>query len=57
MNQDIGNLNSSKDTKTKLSITYNNIRSQTKPSAERLTLEDQWVQISKRCWNTDQKTF
>ena len=57
MNQDTGNLNSSKDTKTKLSITYNNIRSQTKPSAEGLTLEDQWVQISKRCWNTDQKTF
>ena len=44
MNQDIGNLYSSKDTKTKLSITYNKIRSQTKLLAERLTLEDQCVQ-------------
>ena len=44
MNQDIANLYSSKDTKTKLSITYNKIRSQTKLLAERLTLEDQCVQ-------------
>lgn len=44
MNQDIGNLYSSKDTKTKLSITYNKIRSQTKLLAEKLTLEDQCVQ-------------
>ena len=44
MNQDIANLYSSKDTKTKLSITYTKIRSQTKLLAERLTLEDQCVQ-------------
>lgn len=44
MNQDIGNLHSSKDTKTKLSITYKKIRSQTKLLADRLTLEDQCVQ-------------
>ena len=44
MNQDIGNLYSSKDTKTKLSITYNKIRSQTKLLAKKLTLDDQCVQ-------------
>ena len=44
MNQDIGNSYSSKDTKTKLSITYNKIRSKTKLLAKRLTLEDQCVQ-------------
>tara|TARA_B100000941_G_scaffold190113_1_gene136992 strand:- start:425 stop:841 length:417 start_codon:yes stop_codon:yes gene_type:complete len=44
MNQDIGNLDSSKDTKTQLSIIYNKIRSRTKLFAERLTLEDQCVQ-------------
>ena len=44
MNQDIGDLDSSKDTKTKLPITYNKIRSRTKLLAERLTLEDQCVQ-------------
>ena len=43
MNQDIGNSYSSKDTKTKLSITYNKIRSKKKLLAERLT-EDQCVQ-------------
>ena len=57
MNQDIGNLYSSKDTKTKLSITYNKIRSQTKLLAERLTLEGQCVQISQRCWNIDQQNL
>ena len=40
MNQDIGNSYSSKDTKTKLSITYNKIRSQTKLLAKKLTLDD-----------------
>ena len=44
MNQDIGNLDSSKDTKTQLSIIYNKMRSRTKLLAERLTLEDQCVQ-------------
>ncbi len=44
MNQDIGNSYSSKDTKTKLSITYNKIRSQTKLLAKKLTLDDQCVQ-------------
>ena len=44
MNQDIGNLYSSKDTKTKLSITYNKIRSKKKLLAKKLTLDDQCVQ-------------
>ena len=44
MNQDIGNSYSSKDTKTKLSITYNKIRSKKKLLAKKLTLDDQCVQ-------------
>ena len=44
MNQDIGKSYSSKNTKTKLSITYNKIRSQTKLLAKKLTLDDQYVQ-------------
>ena len=44
MNQDIRILYSFKDTKTKLSITYNEIRSQTKLLAKKLTLDDQCVQ-------------
>ena len=44
MNQGIGNPYSAKDTKTKLSITYNQIRSQTKLLAKKLTLDDQCLQ-------------